>query len=330
MKSTDGITRRRFLQAGLAGSAALAAGALPGASFAEAAEAARDPFHGLKVGIASYSLRKFNLDQAIAMTKEAGVKYITLKDVHLAMKSTPAERKEARRKIEDAGLVLMGGGVISIANKEEAVRGVFEYAKDAGMPTIVCSPDPAALDTVEKMAGQYGIRIAIHNHGPGDKRYPSPLDVLKMVKDRDPRMGLCMDVGHTVRLGEDAVAVLKQVAPRLNDFHMKDVTEAKAGGKPVAVGKGVIDIPGVLKVLVAAKFPYHVALEHEADADAPMPGIIESFAYMRQVLAKIAMEVQVEWLCSWHGQWYLTQKEKLGALKFSLVIELQPKTTVGS
>ena len=287
MKSTDGIGRRRFLQAGLAGSAALAAGALAGASFAEAEEAARDPFHGLKVGIASYSLRKFNLDQAIAMTQEAGVKYITLKDVHLAMKSTPAERKEARRKIEDAGLVLMGGGVISIADKEEAVRGVFEYAKDAGMPTIVCSPDPAALDTVEKMARQYDLRIAIHNHGPGDKLYPSPLDVLRLVKDRDARLGICMDVGHSVRLGEDAVAVLKQCVGRMNDFHMKDVTAATAKGGAAVVGKGVIDIPGVLKVLVAAKFPYHVALEYETDADAPLPGIKASFDFMRGVLSKM-------------------------------------------
>ena len=63
----------------------------------------------------------------------------------------------------------------------------------------------AALDLVEKMARQFKIRIAIHNHGPGDKKYPSPLDVLKMVKDRDELMGVCMDVGHSVRLGEDPV-----------------------------------------------------------------------------------------------------------------------------
>jgi sugar phosphate isomerase/epimerase len=284
MESLEATSRRGFLRMGLAGTAALAAATLPRTAFAEAA---RDPFHGLKVGIASYSLRKFNLDQAIAMTKQAGVKYITLKDVHLPLKSTPAECQEARKKIEAAGLVLMGGGVISIADKEEAVRSVFEYAKNAGMPTIVCSPDPAALDTIEKMAKQYDLRIAIHNHGPGDKRYPSPLDVLRLVKDRDARLGICMDVGHTVRNGEDAVAALKQCAGRLNDFHMKDVTAATAKGGAIEVGKGVIDIAGVLKALVGMKFPYHVALEHEADADAPLPGITASFDFMRRVLATI-------------------------------------------
>lgn len=284
MNKTVTINRRGFLQAGLAGSTVLAA-AWPKIMFGQEAQGGRDPYRGLKVGIASYSLRKFSLDDAIAKTKEAGVKYICLKDVHLPLKSSTAQRQEARRKIEAAGLVLMGGGVIYLSNKEEEVRNAFEYAKDAGMPTIVCSPDPAAMDTVEKFAKEYKIRIAIHNHGPGDKRYPSPLDVLKMVKDRHELMGICMDVGHSVRLGEDPLAVIKQCGSRLYDFHIKDVNAATAKGAAVVMGKGIIDIPGVLKALLSLKYSYHVALEHEIDADAPMPGIIESFACMRRALA---------------------------------------------
>ena len=194
----------------------------------------------------------------------------------------------APRKIEAAGLTLMSGGVIYLDNKEEDVRAAFEYAKDAGMPTIVCSPEPAALDTVEKMARQYGIRVAIHNHGPGDKRYPSPLDVFRLVKDRHTLMGLCIDVGHTVRIGQDPVAAIEQCASRLYDFHIKDVTEATAKGAPIEVGRGVIDVAAVLKTLVELKYSYHLALEYEANGDAPIPGIIESFAYMRGVLSAIA------------------------------------------
>jgi sugar phosphate isomerase/epimerase len=219
------------------------------------------------------------------MTKEAGVKCISLKDVHLSLKSTREQRQEAHKKIEAAGLVLMGGGVIYMNNKEHEIRSAFEYAKDAGMPTIVCSPDPAAMDLVEKMAKEYQIRIAIHNHGPGDNRYPSPLDVLRMVKDRDALLGICMDVGHTVRIGEDPVVVMRQCASRLYDFHIKDVTQATAKGSAVAVGQGVIDIVAVLRALVEMKFAYHVALEYEANGDAPMPGVLESFAYIRGVLA---------------------------------------------
>jgi sugar phosphate isomerase/epimerase len=144
-----------------------------------------------------------------------------------------------------------------------------------------------ALETVEKMVKQYDLKIAIHNHGPTDKKYPSPLDVLRLVKDRDPRMGVCMDVGHTVRIGVEPVDAIEQCASRLYEFHMKDVTAATPQGKAIEVGKGVIDIVGVLKALVKIKWPYHVALEHEVKSDNPLSGVIESFAYMRGVLATI-------------------------------------------
>ena len=287
MKRIDAIHRRGFLKSGLLGSMALAAAAFPVKLRGAVTKPEREADHGLKLGIASYSLRKFPLDQAIVMTRQAGVKYICLKDVHLSMKSSPAELEAARKQVEAGGLTLLGGGVIYMNNKEDEVRNAFEYAKHAGMPTIVCSPDPAALDLVEKAAKEYDLRIAIHNHGPGDQRYPSPLDVFRMVKDRDARLGICMDVGHTVRIGEDPVAVIQQCASRLYDFHIKDVTQAAAKGGAIAVGRGVIDVVGVMKALTKLKFPYHVALEYEASADNPMPGIIESFGYLRGVLAAI-------------------------------------------
>jgi sugar phosphate isomerase/epimerase len=286
MSAHSHLSRRRFLRSGLAGTTALAAiSGFPATSRAGVTKTEGDPWRGLKVGLTTYTLRKFNLDQAIAMTKEAGVKYISIKEVHLPLKSTPAQRQEARKKIEEAGLSLMGGGVIYMKNNEEEIRNDFDYARDTGMPTIVCAPDPAALDTVEKMAKEYNLRVAIHNHGPGDQRYPSPLDVWRLVEGRDSRMGLCMDVGHTVRLGMDPVMAIERCASRLYEFHMKDVTSATAKGGSAEVGKGVIDIVAVLKALLGIQFGYHVALEYEANGDAPMPGVIESFAYMRGALA---------------------------------------------
>jgi inosose dehydratase len=286
-KTSLSLNRRRFLQTGLLGSTALAAVGLPTSLRAAVVKAERDPFDGLKIGMASYTLRKFSLDQAIAMTKQAGVKYLCLKDVHLSLKSTQAERQEARRKIEAAGLALVGGGVIYMKNDAAEIRGIFQYAKDAGMPTIVCSPEPEALDAVEQMAKEFDLRVAIHNHGPTDKKYPSPRDVLRLVDKRDPHMGICMDVGHTVRIGEDPVAVIEDCAARLYDFHIKDVTAATPKGGPIEIGKGVIDIVAVLKALLKLRFPYNINLEYEANGDAPMPGIIESYAYLRGVLAAV-------------------------------------------
>jgi len=269
------------------GTTALAAAAITEPVIAALTKPPSDPCHGLKLGLTSYTLRKFSLDQAIAMTKEAGVKYISLKEMHLPFTSTTADRQEARKKIEEAGLTLLGGGVIYMKNDEGEIRKYFEYAKDEGMPTIVCSPEPEALDTVEAMAKEYDIRIAIHNHGPGDKKYPSPVDVLRLVKTRDARMGVCMDVGHTVRIGQDPVEAIQNCAERLHDFHIKDVTAATPQGKAIEVGRGVIDIVAVLQALVKIRYQYHLALEYEAKETAPMPGMCESFGYIRGVLAAI-------------------------------------------
>jgi len=286
MKDHTSLSRRTFLGSTFASGVAVLAGG-PLEALAAVTKPKVEAFHGLKLGIASYSLRNFKLDQAIAMTREAGLKYITLKDVHLSMKLSPAELEAAAKQVADGGLTLMGGGVIYMNNNEAEIRRAFEYAKAAQFPTIVCSPDPAALDKVEQAVKEFNQRIAIHNHGPGDKRYPSSLDVLRLLKDRDERMGICLDVGHAVRLGEDPLAVVQQCAPRLYDFHLKDVSAPAADAKAVRIGQGVIDIVGVLKSLVEMKFHYHLAIEYEADGDAPMPGIHDSVAYLRGALDAI-------------------------------------------
>jgi len=279
--------RRQFIRAGIVGTAAFSKPIRCLAGSGDIAAGAKDPFRGLKVGVASYSLRKFSLDQAISMTSQLGVKYITLKDFHLPLNSTRAERREARRKIEDAGLVLMGGGVIYMKNDESEIRHAFDYARDAAMPTIVASPAPAALDTLDKMVNEYNIRVAIHNHGPGDELWPSPYDVFPKVEDHDERMGLCIDIGHTVRIGVDPIQAVRRCASRLYDLHYKDVTSATPQGKNVEVGRGIVDIVGLLKALLDISFQYQVALEYEINETEPLPGMIESYAYTRGVLASI-------------------------------------------
>ena len=285
--STKKLNRRNFFGASLAGAGVLATLNVPQHAQAAVSKPERDPCHGLKLGLTSYTLRKFSLEQAIAMTLNAGVKYISLKDVHLPLTSSTEERKQARNKIEAAGLQLMGGGVIYLKNNEPEIRNAFEYAKDAGMPTMICSPEPESLDVVENLAKEFQIRIAIHNHGATDKKYPSPLDVLRSVKERDPLMGICMDIGHTVDIGQDPIPVIESCAARLYDFHIKDVSAPNGKAKTVEVGRGIIDMVAVLKTLVGIKYNYHLALEYEATPDAPVPGMRESFGYIKGVLAAI-------------------------------------------
>jgi len=243
-------------------------------------------YDGLKLGVASYSLRNFSRQQAIEMTKALGTPYINLKSVHLPYEATPVEIGAARREIEAAGLQIVGGGMITFeTDTDEGVRKYFDYAKAAGMPVIVGTAKPGTLPRIEKFVKQYDIKLAIHNHGPEDENFPSPYDVLKAVKGMDRRMGLCMDIGHTVRTGTDPVRAAADAGPRLLDMHAKDLRDLRDKESQCIVGEGKIPISELFRQLEAMQYSGYVNLEYEIEADNPMPGMKQSFAYMRGVLS---------------------------------------------
>jgi sugar phosphate isomerase/epimerase len=239
---------------------------------------------GFNLGLASYTLRKFNLDQALAMTRRVGLKYIALKSVHLPLESTPAEIEAAAAKVKEAGIELYGGGVIYMNNEAE-VKQAFDYAKAAGMKLIIGAPQPELLPLVNKKVQEYDIKLAIHNHGPGDKTYPTPASAYEKIKNLDKRIGLCDDIGHTQRSGVNPSESAQEFADRLLDVHIKDVSQATAKGGGVEVGRGVIDIPGYLRTLIKVGYKGVVAFEYEKDADDPLPGLAESVGYVKGVLA---------------------------------------------
>lgn len=268
-----------------------AAAALPHVTLgAGGAAAPPPPADALKLGLASYSVRKFpNLDKCLEMAKALDVKYINFKDVHIPPKDPPEAIKAARAKVEAAGFTIMGGGTINfVKNDEAAIRKDFEYARLAGFPLIVAAPSHESLDTVEKVAKEFKIRVAIHNHGPEDKFFPSPYDAYKMIKGRDPVMGLCIDVGHTVRTGTDPANAVLELRDRVYDFHVKDLRDLKDRSSQVIVGKGAIDYPALFRALLKINFQGHVGLEYEIDENDPLPGMLQSMAYMRGVLAGIS------------------------------------------
>ena len=239
-----------------------------------------------KLGIATYSLRKFPRGQAIAMLKQMKVKYINIKDFHLPMNGTPEEIKAGRKEFEDAGFIIEGGGNISFPNADEQdIRHRFEYAKLAGMPIIVCAPTHVTLPKMEKFAKEYNIKIAVHNHGPEDKQFPTPQSVLDVVKNMDPRMGLCIDCGHTSRTGVDVVESIRVAGPRLHSMHIKDLADAKVKESQCDVGDGVLPIVAIFKQLHGMNYNGGVMLEYEINENDPMMGMQKSLAYMRGVTA---------------------------------------------
>lgn len=278
---TTAVTRRAFF-----GTVAAAA-ALPALAPAEAASAKARAVSTLKLGVASYSLRKFTLEQALGMANELGVKYMTFKDVHIPRTDPPETTRALRAKIEAAGITIMGGGTINMPNDPDQIRKDFVYAKTAGMPLIYASPDPAALDFIESMVKEHDIKLAIHNHGPEDKWWPAPKDAYTAVKSRDKRMGLCIDIGHTIRTGTDPVQACIDFQDRLYDLHVKDLRVKTDRDSQVEVGRGVIDFPGLFRALLKIGYTGQVGLEYEIKADNPLPGMQESLAFMRGVLAAL-------------------------------------------
>ena len=239
-----------------------------------------------ELGMASYTFRAFSLDQALEMTKRLGLKRITLKDMHLPMNSSSSGIAEVLKKIKSGGMELSACGVIYMTTEAEVNRA-FDYAKLAGLKMFVGVPDATLIDLAEKKVKETNIELAIHNHGPTDKRFPSPESAYNLIAGRDKRLGLCIDVGHTRRLGLDPAKEAERFFDRLLDIHIKDVSSADAKGTTVEIGRGVIDTPELIKTLVRLKYSRTIHFEHEKDEKDPLPGVAESVGYVRGVLSTL-------------------------------------------
>jgi sugar phosphate isomerase/epimerase len=245
----------------------------------------------IRLGIASYTFREFDSAHLlIGFMKQLKTPFLNLKDMHLPMPiegQTTLENVSAQAAAyRAAGFILTAAGNITFAKDDDAdIRPKFEYLKAAGIPIAVCAPTHENLPRLERFVKEYNIKLAIHNHGPEDKNFPSPFDVLAAVKNLDPRIGLCIDLGHSLRAGADVVAAIHAAGPRLYDLHTKDLADVSSRESQVAVGEGVMPLRAVFQALIDIKYPGQVDLEYEIHGDDPMPGVVESFAYMRGVLA---------------------------------------------
>jgi sugar phosphate isomerase/epimerase len=279
------LSRRNFLHAAAMAAAAMSAPVtLSAGASAKPATGKPSP---IKLGLASYTFRNFSRAQMIGYMQQLDVAGLNAKDVKDHLPADPTLESQAIADYAAADIKLHAAGAIYfLKDEDQDIRAKFEYCKRAGVTVIVAGdPTPASLPRVEKFVKEYDIRIAIHNHGPEDKIWQSPLDILKLVKNMDPRIGCCIDVGHTARAGTDVVEAIHAVGPRLFNMHMKDLADLRIKESQVAVGDGKMPVRAIFEALIAINYAGFVDLEYEIHADDPMPGVIGSFAYMRGVLA---------------------------------------------
>jgi sugar phosphate isomerase/epimerase len=277
------ISRRNFMQSSAVAAACAVSGVRP--AIADAVPETGKP-SPVRLGLASYTFRNFSRAQLIGFMKQLNLTDLNCKDAKDHLPMDPTLEAQALADYAAAGIKLHAAGTISFPkDDDDDIRAKFEYCKRAGINVIVAGdPAPATLPRIEKFVREYDIRLAIHNHGPEDKIFHSPFDVLNVVKGMDPRIGCCIDIGHAVRAGTNLVEAIHAVGPRLYDMHAKDLTSFSSKESQVAVGEGILPIREVFKALIEIKYPGFVDLEYEIHADDPMPGVIESFAYMRGVL----------------------------------------------
>jgi len=271
-------SRRTFVKKGIAGLMAGSMISLPEKSNAAAAKK-EDTF---KLGMAGYSFVHFKLDEALEMMKKTDVHYLCIKDFHLPYNSTAEQITAFHQKLKDAGVTGYAVGPIYTKTHQE-IDNAFDYAKRVGVDLIVGIPNHDDLKYVEQKVKEYNIRYAIHNHGPEDKLYPNATSVYNHVKDLDPRVGLCFDMGHNRRDNQDSVADLGKYSKRIFDIHLKNVTAATKDGKTCELGRGIIDIPAFVKMLRKVKYTGSCSLEYEKDMKEPLAGIAESVGYFRGV-----------------------------------------------
>ena len=274
--------RRKFLQAAVLGVSAVS---LPRISSATEYNITPGEFK-FSLGVASYTLRKFTTEQAIDMTLRCGVNRITFKSMHLPLEADDETIKKTVSLCKQKGMQLYGCGVVTMKTKAE-VDQAFHYASVAGMEMIIGVPYPEVLSYVNEKVKEYNIRLAIHNHGPGDDLYPSAESAFNRIKNLDKRMGLCVDIGHTKRINRDPEKDVEDYFERVFDIHIKDVTAPTAEGDTCIIGRGVINFVSFLKKLKELNYRGTLALEYEADENDPLPGMMESFGYVKGIMASI-------------------------------------------
>ncbi|MES1218425.1 MAG: sugar phosphate isomerase/epimerase [Bacteroidota bacterium] len=236
-----------------------------------------------KLGLASYTTRSLSLDDTIKIAQRLKFSSISLKSFHMPLESSEAEIKMIAEKVRSAGINLYGAGVIYMKTAKE-VESAFSYAANAGLEMVVGVPNYELLPLAEEQVKKYNIKLSIHNHGPGDKLYSSPTDVYEKIKALDKRIGLCIDIGHVQRIGQDPSAMIERHKDRLYDLHMKDVKAESVEDSPIEIGHGIIDIPKVIRTLKKIKYDGNVAFEFEKDEKDPLPGLAESVGYVRGIL----------------------------------------------
>jgi inosose dehydratase len=247
---------------------------------------AQDPaYGGFQMGVQTYSLRAFDLDGCLGAVKELGLKYLQFYSGKQAKITDDAAAIAAlKAKVAAQGMTVLSWGVEGFGKDAAANKKKFEFAKAMGFPVLVANPSADSFENLAALTKEYGVKIAIHNHGPEDKTYGKLEQVQKALEKSPVEIGVCVDTGHVIRSGEDPVQWIKALGPRVHDVHLKD---ASAPNVFNILGQGKLDVVGTLKALKDIKFSGCLALEYELNEKNPVDDMRKCLVVAREASQKL-------------------------------------------
>ena len=246
-----------------------------------------DKFQGLKIGMQSFTLRGFDMPGAIERIAQLGLKHVEFGKKHLSPEND-GQRAQAIALCAKHGITISACGVAPFGRDESANRMWFEHARKLDAEVISGNPQPDCLDALDSLTDQFKIKVAIHNHGPGSL-WPDIETIEKGLKGRSPRIGLCVDTGHFLRVPVDPVEVLRHFKDCVHAIHLKDMDVDKDGkhGKEFIVGEGPLDLKAVLKALLEWRFAGPISIEYEVHPENPMEDLKITLANIEKCLTSI-------------------------------------------
>jgi len=260
---------------------------------------------GWRLACQAYSFNRFTFYEAVEKNASLGLHYIEAypgqrltgekPDLKLNDTLPPEVRLEVKKRLADAGVKMVNFGVTRLPNDEAACRKTFDFAKDMGIETIVSEPPADAFDLLDRLCGEYGINVALHNH-PAPSPYWNPDTVLAACQGRSRRIGSCADTGHWMRSGVNPLEALRKLEGRIISFHFKDLNKMGDGTRrysheeihDVPWGTGQADVKALLKEIYRQKIKAVFAIEYEWNWLESLPEIAQSVVDFDKVAAERA------------------------------------------
>ena len=237
----------------------------------------------VKIGVAGYSYREFDLEKTCQMLEDMGVKYLSIKDWWLPLDATKEQMDELKKVCASHGVDGYTLGPIYMHSEAE-VDCAFAYAGRYEVPFFIGVPDYELIDYTIKKVKDTGIKVAIHTHGPDGAAFPDIYKIVELVKDPSLGVGACLDLGHCVRMGQNVAQILVDYKDWIYDLHIKDETAATPAGQTWEMGRGVIDFVPIAQALRQSGYKGVMSVEFEKNGSNPNPGVSESVGYFRGIL----------------------------------------------